>query len=95
MTDEKAIRILLGKATFFSNKENSEDTVEALKMGMQAIEKMSFLTDRPCEACRFHKKSGCVKWSCVFENSENRCHEIKTKTEYYQHNVSDYKEIEG
>ena len=30
-------------------------------------EKLSYLTDRPCTACKFHKEEGCSKWSCVFE----------------------------
>lgn len=30
-------------------------------------EKLSCLIDRPCAACKFHNKDGCVKWSCVFE----------------------------
>ncbi len=34
---------------------------------MTKDELLSCLTDRPCEACKFHTEFGCSKWSCVFE----------------------------
>ena len=34
-------------------------------------EKLSYLTDRPCTACKFHKENGCSKWSCVFEEKSD------------------------
>ena len=35
---------------------------------MTDSEKLSYLIDRPCTACKFHKEEGCSKWSCVFED---------------------------
>lgn len=46
-------------------------------MGIKALELISYLNDRPCEACEFHKENGCSRWDCVFEeviiDDTNRC----------------------
>ena len=44
-----------------------EDAQEAINKGIKALELIGHLKDRPCEACEFHKKNGCCKWDCVFE----------------------------
>ena len=31
-----------------------------------ALEKLSYLTDRPCEVCKAHGRDGCGLWTCVF-----------------------------
>ena len=43
------------------------EQVDALEMAIKALERMSYLTDRPCSACKFHGENGCSKWNCVFE----------------------------
>lgn len=44
--------------------------IEALDMAIKAVEKISHLIDRPCEACEFRKENGCCKWGCVFEEDK-------------------------
>lgn len=34
---------------------------------MTTTELLSCLTDRPCEACRFHNENGCNRWACAFD----------------------------
>lgn len=41
---------------------------EAKQMAMKALENIGHLTDRPCDACEFHKENGCSQWTCVFSN---------------------------
>ena len=33
----------------------------------EALELMSHIKDRPCEACEYHKENGCTQWTCVFD----------------------------
>lgn len=40
---------------------------EAKRMAIQALETISHLNNRPCEACEFHKENGCSQWDCVFD----------------------------
>lgn len=40
--------------------------IEALQMGEDALKKLSYLTDRPCEVCKAHGRDGCGLWTCVF-----------------------------
>ena len=40
---------------------------EAIDMAIKALDQVSHLNNRPCEACEYHKETGCVKWECVFE----------------------------
>ena len=28
---------------------------------------LSLLVNRPCEACTYHKDTGCTRWSCDFD----------------------------
>lgn len=51
------------KESFAQNKLS----YEALDTAVKALEKLDHLTDRPCEACEYHKETGCSQWSCVFE----------------------------
>ena len=45
----------------------SEKTKQALDMAIKALDQVSHLNNRPCEACEYHKETGCVKWECIFE----------------------------
>ncbi len=44
---------------------------------MTSKEKLSYLLDRPCSACKLHGEDGCSIWSCVFEkpteNKKSQC----------------------
>lgn len=42
-------------------------TQEIIDMAIKALDQVSHLNNRPCEACEYHKETGCVKWECVFE----------------------------
>lgn len=44
-----------------------DEVAEALEMANKALDRVSHLNNRPCEACEYHKETGCVKWECVFE----------------------------
>jgi hypothetical protein len=46
---------------------SKEPILEAYKMAMEALEEISHLVNRPCEACEFHGENGCCKWECVFK----------------------------
>ena len=51
------------KKSFAQNKLS----YEALDIAIKAVERIGHLIDRPCEACEYHKETGCSQWSCVFE----------------------------
>lgn len=66
MTREQAIDLLDNLIGMIDdNQENDYDT--AFKMAIQALEEISHLVNRPCEACEFHGENGCCKWECVFK----------------------------
>ena len=69
MKPEEAIEILKAEVKRTDwNTKYVENYVKALQMGADALEKLSYLTDRPCEVCKFNEDgNGCKKWTCVFE----------------------------
>ena len=71
MTDEEALEILEHNWTGLSNPDYTEkELCEALDLAIKALDQISHLKDRPCEACEFYTGEGCSKWECVFEGSE-------------------------
>lgn len=42
-------------------------TQEIIDMAIKALDQVSHLNNRPCEACEYHKETGCVKWECIFK----------------------------
>ena len=34
---------------------------------MTSKELLACITDRPCDACKYHGENGCSKWNCVFD----------------------------
>lgn len=68
MTNEEAKTILTEYLDMDS--EVKSEYLEAMRVAIKAIDKISHLIDRPCEACEFHKENGCSKWNCVFEEAE-------------------------
>lgn len=43
--------------------------LEALTMAISDMRKMSYLTNRPCDVCKFNESdNGCQKRTCVFED---------------------------
>lgn len=75
MTDEKALKILTSiEILAFRDKTKKyfmKDVYDAQKVAIKALEQISHLKDRPCEACEFYTEKGCSKWECVFEGSES------------------------
>lgn len=47
-----------------------EKRYASLSLAIKAVEQISHLKDRPCEACEFYTEEGCSKWECVFEGSD-------------------------
>ena len=43
------------------------EQVDALEMAISALELITHLNNRPCEACEYHSDNGCSKWDCVFD----------------------------
>ena len=39
---------------------------------VQALESVSHLKGRPCEACDCHTEKGCSKWVCIFSGFEDK-----------------------
>ena len=42
---------------------------DAKKMAINALELISHLKDRPCDACEFKVDGNCQKWACVFDEA--------------------------
>ncbi len=68
MTNEEAKRRIEICRDFLANNysDMGEPNFMAFNMAIKALEQISHLKDRPCEACEFHSYKGCHKWSCVF-----------------------------
>lgn len=64
ITTEEAVKQIKENCYFASI---SEKTKQALDTAIKALDQVSHLNNRPCEACEFHKETGCVKWECVFK----------------------------
>ena len=55
--------------TYDKIEQISKYDKEALDMAISDMRKMSYLTDRPCSACKFNEDgNGCKKWTCAFED---------------------------
>ena len=73
MKPEEAIEILKAEVKRTDwNTKYVDAYKQALQMGADALEKLSYLTDRPCEVCKFNEDgNGCKKWNCVFEEVDD------------------------
>lgn len=40
---------------------------EGFETAVKALELISLLNNRPCEACEYHGEDGCCRWSCDFD----------------------------
>ena len=73
MTNEDAIKTIMESESCFCKHGAFKDCNsrckyrETLNTAIKALERMSYLTDRPCSACKFHGENGYSKWNCVFE----------------------------
>lgn len=65
MTNQEAIEVLKNDIEICTFQQE-----QACDMAIKALEKISHLIDRPCEACEFRKDNGCCKWGCVFEGDK-------------------------
>ena len=64
MTAKEAVKQIKENCYFASI---SEKTKQALDMAIKALDQVSHLNNRPCEVCKCHKETGCVRWKCIFE----------------------------
>ena len=73
MNRQKAIKILEterdehinGQGVCYATRQ------EAVNMAIDALQKLSYITDRPCQVCKFNPDgNGCKKWTCVFEDGK-------------------------
>ena len=73
MTDKKKALEVLREM-----KDDCNDTLhgvhyvtkeETLEMAITALDLISHLKDRPCEACEFKVDGNCQKWACVFDEA--------------------------
>lgn len=72
MTNEQAREELNGlKNSLIENHLGNDTDMVMIGMAVNALELMSHITDRPCDACEFHDDAGCHKWSCVFDEFVN------------------------
>ena len=75
MTNEEAREVLskINIAVGFGATPilSESQILEATSRGINAIEQISHLKGRPCEACEFYTEEGCSKWECVFDGSES------------------------
>ena len=69
MTNEQAIKIIKKYDALDCGycHQGGEEIEEAFNMAIQALEEISHLVNRPCEACEFHGENGCCMWECVFK----------------------------
>lgn len=76
MTIEEAIKLLDDITSYcdftdeYGDMIDSEPYYEALDLAIKALDQISHLKDRPCEACEFHIGDCCSKWECVFKKGE-------------------------
>lgn len=68
MTREQAKAILTEYLDMDS--EVKSKYLEAMRVAVKAIDKISHLIARPCEVCEFYSEDGCIKWDCVFEEDK-------------------------
>lgn len=66
MTREEAIKILKRNRLSYDEQE-AEQFCKAYSMAVDALDLITHLNNRPCEACEYHKENGCCKWDCVFD----------------------------
>lgn len=45
-----------------------EPILQAYEIAIRSINLIDCLTDRPCQACVYHKDNGCCRWDCIFED---------------------------
>lgn len=68
MTVEEAIRHLeCVKIAEQIDAKIGTPNIAAIDIAIQALEKLDYLVDRPCEVCKYRTEYGCSRWSCVFE----------------------------
>lgn len=73
MTNQEAIawiKSIKDKYIHGGDDDFDEKRKKSLDVAIKALEKISHLIDRPCEACEFRKDNGCCKWGCVFEEDK-------------------------
>ena len=72
MTRLEAIEELKAIKSAYSDKKFHEERLmqseeQALDMAISAIELITHLNNRPCEACEYKVNGNCTQWACVFD----------------------------
>ena len=76
MTNEESIKTIMESESCFCKHGAFKDCNsrckyrETLNTAIKALERMCYLTDRPCSACKFHSEDGCSRWECEFSEKE-------------------------
>ena len=66
MTNAEAINVL----SKYRDAGISAVVAEAHQMGIEAINSLECLVDRPCSVCKHHTDNGCNQFECVFKGCE-------------------------
>ena len=48
-------------------EKDGSETIEAFEKAISALDLISHIKDRPCDACDCNKGNGCTRWECVFD----------------------------
>lgn len=70
MTSEEAIKIFeerLSVADGYKDYGGVQEYIEAMKNAISALNLISHIKDRPCDACDYNKGNGCTRWGCAFD----------------------------
>lgn len=69
---------------------------ERFETAVKALELMSLLKDRPCDACKYHGENGCSKWNCVFDEKPDDSEEMAIQfAKGYSEGFAKAKEVYG
>ncbi len=70
MTEKEAIKIFeerLSVADGYKDCDKIQEYAEAMKVAISALDLISHIKDRPCNACDYNKGNGCTRWECAFD----------------------------
>lgn len=67
MTHEEAITVLKHFDGYFIG-HSSDEVYTALDMAISALDLISHIKNRPCQACDHNKGNGCTRWECAFDS---------------------------
>ena len=72
MTEEDAIKELERHEREFANDHGwANSTLDAIQMGIDALQKISCLIDKPCNTCKYNDYGYCIISNCIFNGKRN------------------------